>query len=203
MLLFSYARLLAGDPKAEKKRLAAEKRAAEKAEKEEKQKALREARKKEQEDKKKQKDANRKVSSLANKSLTSLIEVLKQAATVRADASNKLPDDNPQLAAFNDIIAEVGCYKKCASAVLQALAKCNGQPLPQLPFETDKQVNAKIKELREQIDQCNEVVGEAAEGKESQEGQGEQGRMRYSRFWHLMSGQVGSLAEAGMIRWAQ
>ena len=70
---------------------------------------------------------------------------------MRADASKKLADDNPQLTSFTDIIAEVERYKKCASAVLQALAKCNGQQLPQLPFESDKQVNAKIKELREQI----------------------------------------------------
>lgn len=110
---------MAGDPKAEKRRLAAEKRAALKAEKDEKQKALREARKKEQEEKKRQKDANRKVSSMANKSLTSLTEVLKQAATVRADASNKLPDDNPQLTAFNDIIAEVEHYKKCLASAGQ------------------------------------------------------------------------------------
>ena len=158
---------MAGDPKEEKKRLAAERRAALKAEKEEKQKALREARRKEQEEKKKQKDANRKTSSLANKSLTSLIEVLKQAATVRADASKKLAEDCPQLASFNDIIAEVEHYKKCASAVLQALAKCNGQPLPELPFDSDKQVSAKIKGLRDQVSAIKLLVRPAPKPKNS------------------------------------
>ena len=73
----------------------------------------------------------------------------------------------PQLTSFNEIIAEVEHYKKCASAVLQALAKCNGQPLPELPFDSDKQVSAKIKELREQISAIKLLVRPAPKPKNS------------------------------------
>jgi hypothetical protein len=131
--------------KEEKKRLAAEKKQQKQRERQE----AAAARKEESKAKREAAVANRKIAALATKVVPVLSNTCKEAALMQKEASDKLGSPNgPQLAALSDGLTHLQTWKKAAAATLQAQAKCSGSQLDPLPFQTEKEVTAKVKEVQ-------------------------------------------------------
>ena len=125
-----------------------------KKEVQEKKRLAAEERKKEQQDRKQSMVAGRKAASLASKTLQSLSDASKNATALIAEATgpvHNMGSDHPQIQSLQADLETLEVWRKGAAATLAAQAKCNGRPLPLLPYDNEKQCTSKIKAVKDQM----------------------------------------------------
>ena len=133
--------------KTEKQRLAAEKRAQEKADKA----AAKEVQKEKAKEDRKILTENRKWTTLASKMLQPLTLGLKKGEIAEKDAKDRLDPSNPELVAFLAALQDVSVARKSCHQCLQVAAKATVAAMDPLPFANEKQANQLLRNLTNHI----------------------------------------------------
>ena len=131
----------------ERQRLAAEKRAQEKADKA----AAREAEKEKVKNDKKIISEKRKCTTLASKMLQPLTLGLKKGEIAEKDAKDRLDPGNPELVAFLAALQDVSAARKSCHQCLQVAGKATVTAMDPLPFANEKQANQLLRNLTNHI----------------------------------------------------